>query len=78
METKGKLYRTDERENIIRRRAIENLVKFDHVYGFDLYNAGYEQALRDLNVDKKYIDIFKRVTTKLRESFKAIKPQYKY
>lgn len=78
MTTNGKLYEKDETEKIIRRRAIENLVKFDHVYGFDLYNAGYVQALRDLKVDKKYVDIFNRVTTKLRESFKAIKPQYKY
>lgn len=75
---KTKLYRTDETEKIVRRRALENLVKFEHVYGFDIYNAGYVQALEDMGIDKKYITIFKRVCVKIRESFKAVKDSYAY
>lgn len=78
MNSKIKMYRTDEKEMIVRRRALENLVKFEHVYGFDIYNAGYVQALEDMGIDKKYITIFKRVCTKIRESFKAVKASYAY
>lgn len=73
-----KNYKMDETEKIVRRRALENLIKFEHVYGFDVYNAGYVQALEDMGVDKKYISIFKRVCVKIRESFKAVKASYVY
>lgn len=66
----------DELEKIIRRRSIENLIKFEHVYAFDMFNAGYVQALEDMGVDKEYISLFKRLCLKLRESFKALKPSY--
>lgn len=73
-----KNYKMDETEQIVRRRALENLIKFEHVYGFDVYNAGYVQALEDMGVDKKYITIFRIVCEKLRESFKAVKESYAY
>lgn len=73
-----KNYKMDETEQIVRIRALENLIKFEHVYGFDVYNAGYVQALEDMGVDRKYITIFKRVCTKIRESFKAVKASYVY
>lgn len=74
----GKIRKMDETEMIVRKRALETLIKFEHVYGFDVYNAGYAQALEDMGVDKKYITIFKRVCTKIRESFKAVKASYAY
>lgn len=74
----GKIKQMDETEKIVRRRALENLIKFEHVYGFDVYNAGYVQAMEDMGVDKKYITIFKRVCVKIRESFKAVKASYVY
>lgn len=74
----SKINKMDETEKIVRRRALENLIKFEHVYGFDVYNAGYVQALEDMGVDKKYITIFKKVCTKIRESFKAVKASYAY
>ncbi len=73
-----KNYKMDETEQIVRKRALENLIKFEHVYGFDVYNAGYVQAMEDMGIDKKYITIFKRVCTKIRESFKAVKASYVY
>jgi hypothetical protein len=72
------LKKMDETEKIVRRRALENLIKFEHVYGFDVYNAGYVQAMEDMGIDKKYITIFKRVCVKIRESFKAVKASYAY
>lgn len=69
-------YESDELEKIIRKRAIDNLIRFEHVYAFDVFNAGYVQALEDMNVDKEYISLFKRLCLKLRESFKALKPSY--
>ena len=74
----SKINKMDETEQIVRRRALENLIKFEHVYGFDVYNAGYVQALVDMGVDRKYITIFKRVCAKIRESFKAVKASYAY
>jgi hypothetical protein len=74
----SKIYKMDETEKIVRKRALENLIKFEHVYGFDVYNAGYVQAMEDMGIDKKYITIFKRVCVKIRESFKAVKASYAY
>ncbi len=76
MTNKSKMCEHDETEKIIRRRALENLIKFERVYGFDMYNAGYVQALEDMGVDKKYITIFKKVSAKLRETFKGSKTSY--
>lgn len=74
----SKIKKMDETEQIVRKRALENLIKFEHVYGFDVYNAGYVQAMEDMGIDKKYITIFKRVCVKIRESFKAVKASYVY
>lgn len=71
MNVKTEMYRTDETEKIVRRRALENCVKFEYVDEFDVYNAGYVQALRDMGIDKKYITIFKKVCDRLRESYKC-------
>ena len=74
----SKLKRMDEREELVRKRALESLARFDNAYAFDVYNAGYVQAMEDMGVDKKYITIFKRVCTKIRDSFKAVKASYVY
>lgn len=77
MNSTTKTYRSDQTEKTLRKRALDVAVMFDRVNGFDNYNAGYIQALRDLGVDPEYIKIYKRVMTRVRQSYVADKDYYK-
>ena len=67
--TDEKLPRTDITEKILRRRGFEVAVEFGAVRLFDAYNAGYLQALKDLEIDKQYIMIYKNVMNRVRKSY---------
>ena len=71
-----RLYRTDITEATLRRRAFDIAVQFEHVDRFDDYNSGYMQALKDLDVEKEYRDIYKRVTQRVRKSYVSDKAYY--
>ena len=66
---KTKMYRTDELEKTLRKRALDTAVAFEHVGKFDVYNSGYIQALRDLGVDWEYIETYTRVMNRVRKSY---------
>jgi hypothetical protein len=51
----------DETEQIARRRALANIAKFKHASGFDIFNAGYIQAMEDIGVDRKFISIYRKI-----------------
>ena len=72
-----RLYRTDETEKTLRRRAFDNAVLFGSVERFDDYNKGYLQALKDLGVEKEYVDVYKKVTTRVRKSYVSDRAYYK-
>lgn len=72
-----RLYRTDETEKTLRRRAFDNAVLFGSVERFDDYNKGYLQALKDLNVEKEYVDVYKKVTARVRKSYVSDRAYYK-
>ena len=73
----SRLYRTDETEKTLRRRAFDIAVLFERVDRFDDYNAGYMQALKDLGVEKEYADMYKRVMQRVRKSYVSDKAYYK-
>lgn len=66
---KTKMYRTDELEKTIRKRALDTAVIFEHVGKFDVYNSGYIQALKDLGVEEKYILTYAAVVGRVRKSY---------
>lgn len=72
-----RLYRTDETEKTLRRRAFDNAVLFGSVERYDDYNRGYLQALKDLNVEKEYVDVYKKVTARVRKSYVSDRAYYK-
>lgn len=72
-----RLYRTDETEKTLRRRAFDNAVLFGSVERFDDYNRGYLQALKDLGVEKEYVDVYKKVTSRVRKSYVSDRAYYK-
>lgn len=72
-----RLYRTDVTENTLRRRAFDNAVLFECVDRFDVYNSGYMQALKDLDVEKEYRDLYLRVTQRVRKSYVSDRAYYK-
>ena len=72
-----RLYRTDETEKTLRRRAFDIAVLFERVDRFDDYNSGYMQALKDLKVEKEYVDLYKKVTSRVRKSYVSDKAYYK-
>lgn len=72
-----RLYRTDETEKTLRRRAFDIAVLFERVDRFDDYNAGYMQALKDLKVEKEYVDLYKKVISRVRKAYVSDKAYYK-
>ena len=72
-----RLYRTDETEKTLRRRAFDNAVLFGSVGRFDDYNKGYLQALKDLGVEKEYVDVYKKVAARVRKSYVSDRAYYK-
>lgn len=72
-----RLYRTDETEKTLRRRAFDNAVLFGSVERYDDYNRGYLQALKDLGVEKEYVDVYKKVTARVRKSYVSDRAYYK-
>lgn len=66
---KTEMYRTDELEKTLRKRALDVAVTFEHVGKFDVYNSGYIQALMDLGVEEKYIETYTAVMTRVRKSY---------
>lgn len=72
-----RLYRTDETEKTLRRRAFDNAVLFGSVERYDDYNRGYLQALKDLGVEKEYVDVYKKVTSRVRKSYVSDRAYYK-
>lgn len=72
-----RLCRTDETEKTLRRRAFDIAVLFERVDRFDDYNAGYMQALKDLKVEKEYVDLYKKVTSRVRKAYVSDKAYYK-
>lgn len=72
-----RLYRTDETEKTLRRRAFDIAVLFERVDRFDDYNSGYMQALKDLDVEKEYRDLYLRVIQRVRKSYVSDKAYYK-
>lgn len=78
-ETKNsaRLYRADITEATLRRRGLDVAVLFSTVKNFDIYNSGYLQALEDLKVEKEYIKTYKKVMSRVRESFKNDRAYHK-
>ena len=72
-----RLYRTDETGKTLRRRAFDNAVLFGSLERFDDYNRGYLQALKDLGVKKEYVDVYKKVTARVRKSYVSDRAYYK-
>lgn len=72
-----RLYRTDVTEATLRRRAFDNAVLFERIGRFDDYNAGYMQALQDLKVEKEYVELYKKVTSRVRKAYVSDKAYYK-
>lgn len=67
---KAKVYRVDPLESVIRFRALDTAAEFEQLVNFNVYTAGYLRALKDMKVDKKYIEIYKKVVRRLREAYK--------
>lgn len=77
MTSKAKMYRSDQTENTLRKRAIDVAIMFGRVKRFDDYNHGYIDALKDLGVEQEYIDTYKRVVERVRKSYVTDRPYYK-
>lgn len=44
---------------------------------FDVYNEGYIQALKDMEIDKEYLALYKRVMDRVRKSYTSDRAFYK-
>lgn len=75
--TDWRMPRTDATEKILRRRGFEVAVEFERVQLFDVYNEGYIQALKDMEIDKEYLALYKRVMDRVRKSYTSDKAFYK-
>lgn len=75
--TDWRMPRTDATEKILRRRGFEVAVLFDRVRLFDAYNDGYIQALKDMQIDKEYLEMYKRVMQRVRRSYTSDRPFYR-
>lgn len=75
--TNWRMPRTDATEKILRRRGFEVAVEFERVQLFDVYNEGYIQALKDMEIDKEYLTLYKRVMDRVRKSYTSVRAFYK-
>lgn len=61
--------RKDATESLLRLRALDTAAEFTQLENFNVYTAGYLQALKDMKVEKKYIEIYKKVIRRLRNAY---------
>lgn len=71
-ESKIKLYRTDEKECVLRFRALDAAAVYTNLENFNVYTAGYLQALKDMKVEEEYVETFKNLVKRVRKSYARV------
>lgn len=71
-ESKIKLYRTDEKECVLRLRILDTAAEYTTLENFNVFTAGYLQALKDMKIEEEYVETYKNLVKRVRKSYARV------